>query len=101
MNDAAPDTQHIDIRYVADLARIQLKEDECERLQGDLDRILGYIEQLNSLNLEGLEPMTHPRPRQNVLRADEIQACMDPDEVIENAPASHAGLIRVPPMMEG
>ncbi|MDA3872551.1 MAG: Asp-tRNA(Asn)/Glu-tRNA(Gln) amidotransferase subunit GatC [Kiritimatiellae bacterium] len=100
MNEKAPDLDHVDVTYVAKLARIELSAEETERFQSDLDAVLAYIHQLNELDLEGVEPMSHPGPRKNVLREDVVTPGPDREEMIGNAPATIQGLVRVPQMME-
>ncbi len=100
MNEKAPDLDHVDITYVAKLARIELSVVETERFQTDLDAVLAYIHQLNELDLGGVEPMSHPTPRKNVLREDVVSRGADREEMIRNAPATIQGLVRVPQMME-
>jgi len=100
MNESTPDLDHVDVRYVANLARMELTEEEVPRLQGELDAVLAYIHQLNELELDGVEPMSHPQPRENVLREDEPRPAPDPDDMMRNAPATIQGLFRVPRMME-
>ena len=64
------------IEYVAALAKLELSEEEGltrERARGDLERILAYIETMNELDTEGIEPMSHVLPLKNVMREDVIQ----------------------------
>lgn len=100
MNEKAPDLDHVDVTYVAKLARIELSAEETERFQSDLDAVLAYIHQLNELDLEGVEPMSHPAPRKNVLREDIVVPGPETESMVENAPATIQGLVRVPQMME-
>jgi aspartyl-tRNA(Asn)/glutamyl-tRNA(Gln) amidotransferase subunit C len=100
MSDSAPDLDHVDIHYVANLARIELEADEALRLQGELDSVLAYIQKLNELDLEGVEPMSHPQPQVNVLRDDEPVEGPDREGLLRNAPARVQDLVRVPQMME-
>lgn len=95
------DTEHIDVRYVADLARIDLNAEEAEKLQGDMDEIIGYIEKLNELNVDGIDPTAHPIPLNNVMREDTSAPSLDREKVIENAPNSYDdAYIRVPVVIE-
>lgn len=96
-----PDLAHVDVRYVADLARIELTDAEAERFQSELDDILGYVAQLSELDTAGTEPMAHAMPRANVLRDDAPQASLGPERVLANAPAVVGeGYIRVPAVLE-
>lgn len=100
MSESTPDLEHIDVRYVANLARIALTDEEAPRLQRELEAVLAYIHQLDELDLEGVDPMSHPHPRENVLREDEPVEGPDPDDMMRNAPARIQGLVRVPRMLE-
>lgn len=94
------DTEHIDVRYVANLARIGLTPAEVDALSGELDKILAFVHQLDELDLEGAAPLSHPDPRENVYRDDVPGESPDPVPVMANAPSSVQGLVRVPQMME-
>ena len=60
----------IDVRYVADLARLKLDESQVEKLQKDMEAILSYISELNELDVSGIEPTAHAAPLTNVIRED-------------------------------
>ena len=94
------DSTHIDVSYVAHLARIHLADGEAELFQGQLDQILKYVEQLGELDVSNVEPTAHAMPLVNVLRADMPRVSLDHDAVIANAPASRDGQILVPKIME-
>ncbi len=94
-----PDTDHIDVRYVANLARIDLTDAEIERLEGELDQVLAFVHQLDALDLTGVAPLSHPHPISNVFREDVPAEGLEREDVLENAPATVQGLIRVPQMM--
>ncbi len=94
------DTDHIDVRYVAKLARIDLSEDEVAALASQLDDVLAFVHQLDELDLDGVEPLSHPHPLENVFREDVVEASLEPGEMIGNAPASVQQLVRVPQMIE-
>ena len=96
----SPASPSFDVRRVAALARIDLTDDEAAHFQKDLDDVLAFIEQLNELDLSGLEPMYHPLPLENVLREDVVTESVDPEALLRNAPANVQGLIRVPQMMD-
>lgn len=95
-----PDMDHVDVRYVADLARIELTDGEAQRLERDLDEVLAYVRKLDELDLSGIPPLSHPQPRENVLRDDEPREDVAPADLMANAPAKIQGLVRVPQMME-
>ena len=92
--------QRFDVGYVAHLARLHLGEDERVKLQGQLEGILGYVEELKQVDVSGVEPMTHAIPVRNVFRADEVGTCLDHDAVMNNAPESRQGQFVVPAIIE-
>ena len=93
---------HLDVAYVAHLARLHLTEEEVRAFQGQLDQVLAYVDQLRELDVEGIEPTAHAQPMENVLRED--AACPRPDEareaLLENAPARQADQFQVPRIIE-
>jgi len=93
-------TQHIDVRYVAALARIAVTDADVARFEQELGDILGYVGQLSELDVTGIEPTAHAAPRANVLRDDVQGACLDRAQVLANAPAADDECVRVPPVIE-
>ena len=92
-----PDVAHIDVRYVADLARIAITEEEAEAYQKELDAVLAYVAKLGELDVEHIEPTAHAMPRANIVRADTPRPTMARDAMLANAPATADGeLLRVP-----
>ena len=94
------DSTHMDVSYIAHLARIHLADGEAELFQGQLDQVLKYVEQLGELDVSNVEPTAHAMPLVNVLRADTPRPSLDHDAVSANAPASRDGQILVPKIME-
>jgi aspartyl-tRNA(Asn)/glutamyl-tRNA(Gln) amidotransferase subunit C len=91
---------HMDVSYIAHLARINLTEEETRLFQGQLDQVLTYVEQLGELDVSNVEPTAHAMPLVNVLRADTPRASLDHDAVTANAPAARDGQILVPRILE-
>lgn len=89
-------TEHIDVRYVADLARLDLSEQECATFQPQLDSILAYAESLSALKLDGIEPTAHPVPVYDVMREDTPLPSLPVEAVLQNAPEQGQQQIRVP-----
>ena len=100
MSETPPDLEHVNVAYVANLARLELSDEEISRFEGELDQVVAYIHKLDELDLKDIEPMSHPRPRQNVLREDVVTETADPQDLLENAPARVGDLVKVPQMME-
>ena len=95
-------TGHIDARYVANLARIELTDAEAARYNAQLNAILTYVEQLSEPDVTGIEPTAHAMSLVNVLRTDAARPSLDRAPVIHNAPANVDGIyIKVPAVIEG
>jgi aspartyl-tRNA(Asn)/glutamyl-tRNA(Gln) amidotransferase subunit C len=92
----------IDVGYIASLSRIELDPADKERLQHDMEAIIGYIEQLSELNVDGIEPTAHAVPMTNVWREDRAGAPFDRDAMLKNAPATiDEELLKVPQVLPG
>lgn len=88
------------VEHVAKLARLTLTENEIELYTKQLSHILEYIDQLNEVNTEGVEPMTQPIPTVNVMREDVVKKEFNRDELLKNAPHEEYGFFRVPKIGE-
>jgi aspartyl-tRNA(Asn)/glutamyl-tRNA(Gln) amidotransferase subunit C len=88
------------VRRVAHLARIAVAEEEVGSLQGELNVILAFVEQLAEANVEGVEPMTSVMPMAMVLRQDEVTDGNIPDAVLANAPVREDHFFVVPKVVE-
>jgi len=88
------------VRRIAHLARIAVGEHEVERLQGELNAILDFVEQLQEVNVEGVEPMTSVTPMKMKVRADDVTDGNDAEAILKNAPASEDDLFLVPKVVE-
>ena len=81
---------------MARLARLELSDEELDRMSGELSGILKHVERMNELELEGVEPTSHVIALENVLRADEPRPSWPRERVLEPAPDSDEGAFRVP-----
>jgi aspartyl-tRNA(Asn)/glutamyl-tRNA(Gln) amidotransferase subunit C len=91
----------MDIDYVANLARIELSDEEKAKLGGQLDDILGYFEKLNAVDVEGVEPMAHAHAVTNVWReGDEPGPSFSPEVLMKMAPESRDNQVVVPKVVE-
>ena len=88
------------VDHVARLARLDLTEDERERMQKELAGILGHADKIQELDLDGVPPTSHALPLSNVLRPDEPTPSLPQEEALANAPASEDGRFRVPRIIE-
>ena len=93
--------QEIDLDRLCVLARLSLSPEEKEKLGPQLARIIGYVEQLKEVDVEGVEPMAHAIPLENVFRKDEATPLVEREDYLRNAPASRAGQVVVPKVIEG
>jgi aspartyl-tRNA(Asn)/glutamyl-tRNA(Gln) amidotransferase subunit C len=87
---------HIDVRYVANLARLDLSEAEVAVFQGQLDAILGHVESLSALDVSGIEPTAHPAPVFGTMRDDVPGESLAAAAMLANAPDQAQGQLRVP-----
>ncbi len=88
------------VQYVAALAKLELTEEEKERAKEDLSNILGYMETMNELDTEGVEPMSHAFPMRNVFREDVVVNGEDRENLLKNAPVKKDGCFVVPKTVE-
>ncbi|HET7487990.1 MAG TPA: Asp-tRNA(Asn)/Glu-tRNA(Gln) amidotransferase subunit GatC [Acidimicrobiales bacterium] len=88
-----------DVAHVAHLARLDLTEDEIERMVVDLGAVLDHAAAVTALDTAGVPPTAHPLPLRNVLRPDEVRPSLDRDEVLAMAPHAEDGRFRVPAIL--
>jgi aspartyl-tRNA(Asn)/glutamyl-tRNA(Gln) amidotransferase subunit C len=88
------------VRRIAHLARIAVEEEEVERLRGELNAMLAFVEQLQEVNVENVEPMTSVTPMKMTMRADVVTDGDAATAVLKNAPASEGNFFLVPKVVE-
>jgi aspartyl-tRNA(Asn)/glutamyl-tRNA(Gln) amidotransferase subunit C len=88
------------VRRIAHLARISVAKEEVEPLEGELNAILAFVEQLSEVNVEGVEPMTSVTPMEMKKRADMVTDGNDADAILKNAPATQDNYFLVPKVVE-
>jgi aspartyl-tRNA(Asn)/glutamyl-tRNA(Gln) amidotransferase subunit C len=88
------------VRRIAHLARIAVAEEEIEHLQGELNAILAFVEQLSELDVEGVEPMTSVIPMGMKKRDDKVTDGGIPDDIVRNAPMHEEHFFVVPKVLE-
>lgn len=91
---------HLDVRHVAQLARLKLSDEEIARYQGHLEQVVRYIEQIRALDVRDIEPTAHVMERANPLRPDHVAPSLSSAEAIANAPARADDLFMVPKVVE-
>jgi aspartyl-tRNA(Asn)/glutamyl-tRNA(Gln) amidotransferase subunit C len=87
-------------RRVAHLARIKVADDQLDTLAGELNNILGFMEQLNEVDVDGVEPMTSVTPMRLKRREDVVSDGGYPDKILSNAPDAREGFFAVPKVVE-
>ena len=85
-----------EVRHVAKLARLELTDEEVEKYSKQLGDILKYVEKMNEIDTEGIEPMPHAIPLYNVMREDIVKYEETKEELMKNAPYEEDGFFRVP-----
>jgi aspartyl-tRNA(Asn)/glutamyl-tRNA(Gln) amidotransferase subunit C len=88
------------VKRVAHLARIALSDDEAEALKGDLNAILGFVEQLNEVDIEGVDPMTAVVDMGMKKRTDLVTEKDQAEKIVANAPAREGNFFVVPKVVE-
>jgi aspartyl-tRNA(Asn)/glutamyl-tRNA(Gln) amidotransferase subunit C len=83
--------------HVAHLARLELRDDEVERLGAQLNDILASVSKVSELDLSDVPPTSHPLDVVNVWDADEPRPCLTVEEALVNAPDREGDMFRVPP----
>lgn len=91
---------HIDVRYVANLARINLSDEEVARYSAQLEDIVGYIEKLGEVDVKGVEPSAHPIEMSNRVRRDEPVPSLHAEGFLQNTPDHSNGQLRVPKVVD-
>ena len=90
----------LDVRYVAQLARLNLSDDEIATFQKQLGNVLEYVAKLNALDVSSVEPTAHANAVFNVFRADEPRDGFTAEEALANAPRKANGLFVVTKVVE-
>jgi aspartyl-tRNA(Asn)/glutamyl-tRNA(Gln) amidotransferase subunit C len=88
------------VRKVARLARLELSDADLSTMAGQLTAILHYVDQLGQLDTEGVEPLAHPLPVQNVFRSDEPSPSLPVNEALQNAPQRIGDFFGVPAVFD-
>ncbi len=88
------------VRHIASLARLQFSDDERVEMARQMTKILEYMDKLNELDLEGIEPMSHVLDLYNVTREDMPLQRITRDEALSNAPDAGDAYFRVPKVID-
>ena len=88
------------VRKVARLSRLELTEAEVEEFTGQLSAILDYVEKMNELDTDNVEPLAHCLPVSNVFRADSVKESLGAEKTLANAPQRDDGFFKVPKILD-
>lgn len=88
------------VKRVARLARLAVTDDEAVRMTGELNGILGFVEQLSEVDVNGVEPMTSVIPMAMKMRKDEVNDGNIADRIVANAPLTEQNFFEVPKVVE-
>lgn len=91
---------NFDVRYTAQLARLNLSEEEIAKFQAQLGQVLEYVEKLKAVDVTSVEPTAHANEVVNVFRTDESRPWFTPQEALANAPRQANQLFIVPKVIE-
>lgn len=89
-----------DIKTVASLSRLRIRDEEAEEVISQLNKILTYVENLQTLDTTDIEPTTYALPMQNVFRADVVKPSLERELALSNAPLKEDGYFKVPRVLE-
>ena len=89
-----------DVNKIAKLAKLKFNEAEKGKLQKDLNKVLEYIDQLNELDLDDVEPIENINETENVLRKDENEKWLTTEEALKNAPSRTGKFFKVPKVLD-
>ena len=85
---------------IAHLARLELNEQDAEKMMQDMTAIVDWMEKLNEVDTEGIEPLTSMSHEINALREDEVKNTLDHQDVLKNAPKKDLDYFRVPKVLD-
>ena len=91
----------IDVGYVAELARLELSEDEKKTFQPQLEDIVRYVEKISEVDVDGVEPMMHGRSIVNAFREDVVRPSLETETALANAPSRVGDEFLLPKIVEG
>ena len=89
-----------DVEYVADLARVKITSQQEKSLEEQLSKIIGYIDKLKELNVEGVEPSRGAHIKRDVFREDKAMPSDCREEILKNSPSREGDYFKVPKVIE-
>lgn len=88
------------IQDLSRLAKLKFDEQAAEKMKGDLDKIIGFVDKLSEIDTEGIEPLIYLSEEVNVLRADEIANEVSQESALKNAPQKDSDYFKVPTVLK-
>lgn len=88
------------VEKLADLARLEFSEQEKDEMLQDMNKIMAFVEKINELDLDGVEPLIYMVEEGNVMREDEVTDQVTRDEALKNAPSRDTDYFRVPKVLK-
>lgn len=88
------------VEKLAHLARLEFKQEEKAVMAEEMSRMLDFVDQLNQVNTDGIEPLIYMSDATNVMRADEVKVMISHQEALKNAPKKDSDFVRVPKVIE-
>jgi len=89
-----------DIIKLADLARLELSEEQIAEMDSDMQKMLGFVEKLRELDVDHLEPVRYMTSNENVLREDVMESKYTKEDALRNAPLKDSDYIKVPKVLK-
>jgi len=89
-----------DVKHIAKLAKLEFNDEEMVKYTEDLNKILEYVDKLNELDTENIEPLSHPIEGSNVFREDSLRISVSTEDALKNAPESTHKYFKVPKVIK-
>jgi len=89
-----------DVEKIAQLAKLKFEDSEMDEYTKDMNNILAYMDKLNQLNTENIEPLSHPNEDSNVFRNDELKPSISSEDALKNAPEKDDRFFKVPKVIQ-
>ena len=90
----------MDLKHIARLARLYFKEEELKTFESQIQNILSFVEKLKEVNVDGVEPTSHPLCLSNVFREDQVKPSLSIEEFLKHAPSARGRFFQAPKIVE-
>ena len=91
---------NIDLKHIARLSRLHLSDEEIQFFESQVSQILSFVDKLKEVNVDGVEPTSHPLSLSNVFRNDDVKPSMPIEEFLKTAPRARGKFFEVPKIIE-